>query len=158
MWRQILERAGAFARPWVERSFVVITAAAVLGAPVMVRAAATSGEIAVAAVDTKTTPSNVALPGDTDPTLVLNIQRRLAQLGLYLAAVDGRVTRETTAAIRTYQRQARLKVDGAPSRARPVGRAVQSMRAAVQSMRAIVSPRRNQAVWSGFISEIPTGS
>ena len=117
MWHQILERAGAFARPWVERSFVVITAAAILGAPVMVRAAATSGEIAVAAVDTKTTPSNVALPSDTDPTLVLNIQRRLAQLGLYLAAVDGRVTRETTAAIRTYQRQARLKVDGAPSRA-----------------------------------------
>ncbi len=116
MWRQILERAGAFARPWVERSFVVITAAAILGAPVMVRAGTTRGEIAVAVVDTKTTPSNVALPGDADPTLVLNIQRRLAQLGLYRAAVDGRVTRETTAAIRNYQRQARLKVDGAPSR------------------------------------------
>ena len=117
MLHQILERAGAFARPWVERSFVVITAAAILGAPVMVRAAATPAEIAVAAIDTKTTPSNVTLPVDADPTLVLNIQRRLAQLGLYLAAVDGRVTRDTTAAIRDYQRQARLKVDGAPSRA-----------------------------------------
>ncbi len=117
MLHQILERAGAFARPWVERAFVVITAAAILGAPVMVRAAATPAEIAVAAIDTKTTPSNVTLPVDADPTLVLNIQRRLAQLGLYLAAVDGRVTRDTTAAIRDYQRQARLKVDGAPSRA-----------------------------------------
>ncbi len=77
----------------------------------------TLGEIVVAVVDTNTIPSNVTLPGDTDPTLVLNIQRRLAQLGLYLAAVDGRITRETTAAIRTYQRQARLKVDGATSRA-----------------------------------------
>ncbi len=77
----------------------------------------TPGEIVVAAVDTKTIPSNVTLPADTDPTLVLNIQRRLTQLGLYLAAVDGRVSRETTAAIRDYQRQARLKVDGAPSRA-----------------------------------------
>ncbi len=117
MWHQVLERAGAFARPWLERSFVVVIAAAVFGAPVMVHAGTTSGEIAVARVDTKTIPSNVTLPGDTDPTLVLNIQRRLAQLGLYLAAVDGRITRETTAAIRNYQRQARLKVDGAVSRA-----------------------------------------
>ena len=31
----------------------------------------TRGKIVVAAVDTKTTPSNVTLPGDTDPTLVL---------------------------------------------------------------------------------------
>ena len=62
-----------------------------------------SGEIAVAAFDTEAIPSNVALPGDTDPTLVPNIQRRLAQLSLYLAAVDDRVTRDTTAAIRDYQ-------------------------------------------------------
>ena len=117
MLHKIVELAGAFARPWVERSFVAITAAAVLGAPVMVHADAIPGEIVVAGVDTKATPSNVALPSDTDPTLVLIIQRRLAELGLYRASIDGRITRETTAAIRTYQRQARLKVDGAPSRA-----------------------------------------
>ena len=104
-------------RDWAERSVIAIVAAVMLGAPVMVRADATPGKIVVASVDTKATPSNVALPGDTDPTLVLNIQRRLAELGLYRAPIDGRITRETTAAIRAYQRQARLRIDGAPSRA-----------------------------------------
>ena len=52
-----------------------------------------------------------------DPKLVTDIQRRLNELGLYSAPLDGRVTPATAAAIRTYQRGAGLKIDGQPSRA-----------------------------------------
>lgn len=57
------------------------------------------------------------LAADADAKLVTDIQRRLNELGLYRAPLDGRVTPATAAAIRTYQRGAGLKVDGRPSRA-----------------------------------------
>ena len=57
------------------------------------------------------------LSADADAKLVTDIQRRLSELGLYRAPLDGRVTPATAAAIRTYQRGAGLKVDGRPSRA-----------------------------------------
>ena len=56
------------------------------------------------------------LAADADAKLVTDIQRRLSELGLYRAPLDGRVTPATAAAIRTYQHSAGLKVDGRPSR------------------------------------------
>ena len=57
------------------------------------------------------------LAAAADAKLVTDIQRRLSELGLYRAPLDGRVTPATATAIRTYQRGAGLKVDGRPSRA-----------------------------------------
>ena len=52
-----------------------------------------------------------------DPLLVKNIQKRLRELGIYVGPADGRMADETAAAIRTYQKLARLNVDGKVSRA-----------------------------------------
>ena len=46
-----------------------------------------------------------------DPLLVKNIQKRLRELGIYVGPADGRMADETAAAIRTYQKLARLNVD-----------------------------------------------
>ena len=94
-----------FARHWLAAAFLAV--AAILTA----MAGAEAGNPVYAATGADD------LAADADPKLITDIQRRLSELGLYRAPLDGRVTPATAAAIRTYQRSAGLKVDGRPSRA-----------------------------------------
>lgn len=71
----------------------------------------------VAAIgDDNTATSTPSLRG-VDYALVLDIQQRLKQLGIYLGLLDGRLTEETEAAVRFYQRQSGLFIDGIVTRA-----------------------------------------
>jgi peptidoglycan hydrolase-like protein with peptidoglycan-binding domain/tetratricopeptide (TPR) repeat protein len=78
--------------------------------------AATAQELA--ARPTEDTPSSTA-PETSSPFArwktgksVENIQRALADMGLYLGPINGHLSDETRAAIRIYQKGAGLKVDG----------------------------------------------
>lgn len=89
---------------------IIIVAALAVMAPM----AALPAVAAISDVPDETT--GTALRG-VDPVLVKDIQKRLAELGIYRGPRDGRLSDATKSAIRAYQRQARLTIDGQVSRA-----------------------------------------
>ena len=67
--------------------------------------------IRMAAVD-----DGLADPEPLDSSLVRRIQERLGELGLYRGRLDGRFGPDTGKAIRDYERQSGLPIDGRPTR------------------------------------------
>ncbi len=81
------------------------------GAPVTLQTNATTGEFRIAArndVEIESTESN----SGWFVRLVSQIQRRLAAIGLYQGATDGRLDLETAAAIRAYEKSVGLPISG----------------------------------------------
>ena len=77
--------------------------------PMMATRSGSPGEAAV-------TASDLAEDGGLMPVpLVLEVQNALAQTGHYTAALDGKPGRATAAAIRAFQAEHALRVDGEPS-------------------------------------------
>ncbi|MFQ5783572.1 MAG: peptidoglycan-binding protein [Alphaproteobacteria bacterium] len=88
---------------------------AALGATPAARADAPTGVLVLAALQDGADGPSLATVDGARGALVRRVQRRLRELGLYRGMLDARLTPETKAAIRNYQRQAGLPVDGTPS-------------------------------------------
>ena len=101
-------RPGLFGRRWGRR----LRAAAAI---------ALFGVLGIATADAAVDPQGtvegrLSYSGVPDP-VVHDIQRTLAEIGLYVGPIDGIMGGETADAIRAYQRQNRLAVDGRATRA-----------------------------------------
>lgn len=56
-----------------------------------------------------------AVKAETDPVIVAQVQEQLIRMGLYPGPADGVVNEMTQDAVRSYQQQSGLKVDGQPN-------------------------------------------
>ena len=97
-------------------AIAAVVAVAAGAAPAARAAAPAGGVVAIAALETDAALP-AAAPDSGDRALVLRVQQRLRELGLYEGSLDGRMGPATAAAIRAYQRWSALDVDGAASRA-----------------------------------------
>jgi len=90
--------------------------AAVPQAKIAAAAAAVPPETAAAAAPEKTTESTKAKAGGEAPSELAQIQRLLDKLGYEPGPADGQMRAETTRAIRLFQGDTGLKVDGRPTK------------------------------------------
>ena len=99
--------------PRTHRNLVphAVIALGLLVFPGAVMADVPSGIIRLAAVD-----DSLADTETLDSSLVRRIQERLGELGLYRGRLDGRFGPEIGKAIRDYERQSGLPIDGRPTR------------------------------------------
>ena len=97
-------------------AIAAVVAVAAGAAPAARAEAPAGGVVVIAALETDAVLP-AAAPDGVDRALVLRVQQRLRELGLYEGPLDGRMGPATAAAIRAYQRWSALDVDGAASRA-----------------------------------------
>lgn len=102
--------------PTVRRRAAFVTAVAAmiwLAVPGPAHATAVSGSaIQVAALPAGEQPPEGGIPVKKSNNLVLRAQKVLNELGIYTGPVDGRLNAETDKAVRTFQKNTGVKVDG----------------------------------------------